>query len=187
MKLVVGLGNPEIKYKDTRHNLGFKWIDSLTRQYGTSLIHNKKFFGLTGKLSINETEDFWLLKPLTYMNKSGQAVGSIVNFFDLNRGQVLVVHDDLDLPPGVVKLKKGGGAAGHNGIKDIISQLGGNDFWRIRLGIGRPEFKEDVVHYVLNKPTYQDKVLIGEAIKKSVTTLPKIILGDFEDAKGELN
>ncbi len=182
MRLVVGLGNPEDIYMGSRHNLGFQWVDRLTEAHELVLRYNKKFFGDTGKFN-SVGSQIWLLKPGTYMNRSGEAVASMAKFFGIELNQILVIHDELDLQPGQVKLKQGGGSAGHNGIKSIINQLGGNDFWRLRLGIGRPQNTQEVSNYVLNRPMPDDRLPIQDAIEKSIKVFPNIVSGDVEQAK----
>ena len=187
MKLVVGLGNLEERYDHTRHNVGFHWLDELANLHGLRFSDNKKFFGLTCKLS-RSRGDIWLLKPGVYMNNSGRSVGAIASFFNFSPSEILIVHDELDLPPGVVRIKRGGGSAGHNGLKDIIRQLGSRDFLRIRLGIGRPDGnKNAVANYVLKKPSSEDAKLINESIEASLEVFPSLMLGDIENAKLELH
>jgi PTH1 family peptidyl-tRNA hydrolase len=151
IKLIVGLGNPGTQYESTRHNAGFWWIDQICAQTASKLNVEAKFWGITGRLN-SSTEEAWLLKPSTFMNASGRAVSALANFYKITPDSILVVHDELDLPPGTVKLKMGGGHGGHNGLKDIVKQLGTQDFWRLRLGIGHPGDKNAVVNYVLRDP-----------------------------------
>ena len=136
IKLIVGLGNPGPQYESTRHNAGFWWVDQVCAETGSKLNLEAKFFGHAGKL--NGAIEAWLLKPTTFMNASGRAVGAIAKFYKITPEEILVIHDELDLPPGTTKLKKGGGHGGHNGLKDIAAQLGTPDFWRLRIGIGHP-------------------------------------------------
>ena len=187
MKLVVGLGNLEERYDHTRHNVGFHWLDGLANLHGLRFSDNKKFFGLTCKLS-ESRGDVWLLKPGVYMNNSGRSVGAIASFFNVSPSEILIVHDELDLAPGVVKIKQGGGSAGHNGLKDIIRQLGSPNFLRIRLGIGRPAGNNHgVANYVLKKPSPEDARLINESIAASLEVFPSLMSGDIEKAKLELH
>lgn len=175
IKLLVGLGNPGEKYADTRHNAGFWWIDRIAP---LSMPLETKFFGHAVKRAGGE----WLLKPSTFMNASGKSVAAICHFYKIQPEEVLVIHDELDLPPGAVKLKKGGGHGGHNGLRDISSALGTPDFWRLRLGIGHPGQKSEVVNFVLNAPSKQEMTLIDNAIDHSLQNLSLIIAGEFEKA-----
>ena len=136
-RLIVGLGNPGADYADTRHNVGFWYVDRLAAQLKTALAPQAKFFGLAARAG-----EHWLLQPTTFMNRSGQAVAALANFYKISPAEILVIHDELDLPPGGIRLKQGGGNGGHNGLKDIQAKLGSADFWRLRLGIGHPVGKE---------------------------------------------
>lgn len=178
IKLIVGLGNPGGKYEHTRHNIGFDFIDELTYCLKLTLKPEKKFFGQIAKTTLPEG-DLWLLKPSTYMNKSGTSVQALANFYKIKPNEILVVHDELDIPCGQVKFKKGGGNGGHNGLKDIQSWLGSADFYRLRIGIGHPGDRNLVVHYVLQKPTTQEKNLIELAINKSLSVMPKLFTSEF--------
>ena len=155
IRLVVGLGNPGKDYSSTRHNAGFWWVENLASIRHAQLKPENKFYGLAGRTTQGGNE-LWLLEPQTYMNASGRAVAALARFYKITPEEILVVHDELDLPPGEVKLKKGGGHGGHNGLRDIISQLGTTDFWRLRLGIGHPGDKAAVVDYVLNAPRREE-------------------------------
>ena len=137
IKLFVGLGNPGPDYEATRHNAGFWWIDALARELKVSLVPERSYYGLAGRTSVNG-QSVWLLQPQTFMNLSGKSVASLARFFKIQPEEILVVHDELDLPPGQVKLKRGGSHAGHNGLRDIHAQLGSPDDWRLRIGIGHP-------------------------------------------------
>lgn len=180
MKLVVGLGNPGRKYESTRHNAGFWWVDSVADELGVSLSPEAKFHGEVGRTREGNA-DCWLLKPSTYMNDSGRAVVALCNFYKLGVSDLLVVHDELDLEPGVVKLKKGGGVAGHNGLRDIATHLG-QDFWRLRIGIGHPGNKSQVSSYVLSPPGKEEAEQITAAIERSIEIWPQLLRDDFEDA-----
>jgi len=149
LKVIVGLGNPGSKYTETRHNAGFWFIEELAREYSASFRQEKKFHGEVAKISL-AGKDIWLLKPETFMNRSGLAVQSLMSFYRINADQLLVAHDEIDLPPGTAKLKTGGGHGGHNGLRDIINQLGTKDFHRLRIGVGHPGSKDQVVDYVLH-------------------------------------
>lgn len=181
MKLIVGLGNPSKEYEQTRHNAGFWFIDELAWQWKVSLKEDKKYFGEVARVSRAEG-DVWLLKPLTFMNLSGKAVGALAQFYKIKPEEILVVHDELDIPCGRIRLKRGGGNGGHNGLKDIQAKLGTADFYRLRLGIDHPGDKALVSAYVLNKPSAEDKQKIEEAIGKSLQGLPLIMEGKWEEA-----
>lgn len=186
IRLIVGLGNPGKAYAAHRHNAGFWWIDAAIRIYPVELKAESRFQGLFGRTTLESYELFFLL-PQTFMNASGRAVGALARFYKILPPEILVVHDELDLPPGEVRLKLGGGHAGHNGLKDIVSVLGAPDFWRMRLGIGHPGVKEEVVNYVLNKPAPAELSLIQEAINESVQALPLLAQGVFPEAQARIN
>lgn len=181
IKLIVGLGNPSKEYEQTRHNAGFWFIDELAWQWKVSLKEDKKYFGEVARVSRAEG-DVWLLKPFTFMNLSGKAVGALAQFYKIKPEEILVVHDELDIPCGRIRLKRGGGNGGHNGLKDIQAKLGTADFYRLRLGIDHPGDKALVSAYVLNKPSAEDKQKIEEAIGKSLQGLPLIMEGKWEEA-----
>ncbi len=185
IKLIVGLGNPGPQYEATRHNAGFWWVDQVCTETGSKLNLEAKFFGHVGKL--NGVSEVWLLKPTTFMNVSGRAVGAIAKFYKISPEQVLVIHDELDLPPGTAKLKKGGGHGGHNGLKDIAAQLGTPDFWRLRIGIGHPGDKSQVANFVLHAPTRDEQTLIQQNIDQSTPLLPLLLQGKFEEAMLKLH
>ena len=147
IKLFVGLGNPGPQYEATRHNAGFWWVDGLAREWGASLKADKSFHGLVARTT-RQGHGVWLLEPMTFMNLSGRAVAALARFYKIQPDEILVAHDELDLPPGQVKLKYGGGHAGHNGLRDIHAQLGTGDYWRLRLGIGHPGVKAEVINWV---------------------------------------
>lgn len=186
IRLVVGLGNPGREYEATRHNAGFWWVDRVAAEKRTVLNPEKKFHGLAARVSLPGHE-LWLLEPQTFMNRSGQAVGALANFYKITPPEILVVHDELDLPPGAARLKQGGGHGGHNGLKDIIAHLGGADFWRLRLGIGHPGERNEVVNYVLNAARREEQELIDAAIDKSLAVLPQLLAGDFPAAMMKLH
>ena len=200
IKLFVGLGNPGDKYEATRHNAGFWWVDQLAASTGTRLALEPKFFGVTGKLNSSQlninklssskfdlTSDIWLIKPTTFMNGSGKAVAAIANYYKILPAQILVIHDELDLPPETVKLKKSGGHGGHNGLKDITAALGTADFWRLRLGIGHPGDRNEVVNFVLKAPLKDEQNAINNCIDKSLEIVPQLLNGDFESAMLKLH
>jgi PTH1 family peptidyl-tRNA hydrolase len=171
LKLIVGLGNPDAEYLRTRHNAGFWFIDELARKYGAALRRDSKHQGELARVSI-AGEEVWLLKPLTYMNRSGGPTRSVALFYKIPVEEILVAHDELDFEPGVVKLKQGGGAAGNNGIKDIIATMGAN-FWRLRIGVGKPPATG--IEHVLSRPSAADERAIYECIASSIEAVPIII------------
>lgn len=186
IRLIVGLGNPGREYESTRHNAGFWWVDEFARSEGISFRSEAKFHGLAAKGQVNSAEVF-LLKPQTFMNLSGRAVGAMAQFYKILPSEILVVHDELDLLPGTARLKLGGGHGGHNGLKDIIAQLGTKDFWRLRLGVGHPGDRAAVVGYVLNDPRREERELILEAVQQSLHVLPLILEGKTEAAMLKLH
>ena len=187
VQLVVGLGNPGAQYDDTRHNAGFWYVEQLASAYGVSLQPEKKFFGMAARITIGG-QDVRLLNPTTFMNRSGQAVGAISTFFKIPPQSILVVHDELDLPPGIGRLKQGGGHGGHNGLRDIISALGNNkDFLRLRVGIGHPGNSRDVVNYVLSKPSVADRQKIDAVIDEAVRISAEAFNGARQKAVQELH
>ncbi|VAW50109.1 Peptidyl-tRNA hydrolase [hydrothermal vent metagenome] len=186
LKVIVGLGNPGSKYTETRHNAGFWFMDEVARKYGASFRADKKFHGEVAKVSI-EGKDIWLLKPDTFMNRSGLAVQSLLSFYRITAEQLLVAHDEIDLPPGTAKLKTGGGHGGHNGLRDIISQLASKEFHRLRIGVGHPGSKDQVVDYVLRNASRDDHILIDRDIDDAVAVLPDLASGAFEQAMQKLH
>lgn len=186
IRLIVGLGNPGQKYESTRHNAGFWWLDEFARQHGASFRPEGKFHGLMARERLHGQEVF-LLKPSTFMNESGRAVAALAQFYRIAPGEILVVHDELDLPPGSAKLKLGGGHGGHNGLKDIIAHLGTKDFWRLRLGIGHPGERAEVVNYVLKEPRREERELIDEAMQKAQSIAHLVIEGKMEAAMLKLH
>ena len=186
IKLIVGLGNPGPEYEDTRHNAGFWLLDQLARQWHSHWQDDRKFFGHLIR-STRPSGEIRLLKPQTYMNLSGQAVQAVASFYKIQPQEILVIHDELDLEPGRIKFKLGGGNGGHNGLKDIQARLGSPDFYRLRLGIGHPGDRNEVVNYVLRKPRREEKELIEDAIDKSIASLPDILAGKIEAAQRVLH
>ncbi|MCU7835065.1 MAG: aminoacyl-tRNA hydrolase [gamma proteobacterium symbiont of Taylorina sp.] len=186
IQIIAGLGNPGNEYEKTRHNAGFWFIDHLISRYNISLKNESKFFGAVGKLNI-ASQSIWIIKPTTFMNKSGQAIARLAQFYKILPEQILVVHDELDLSPGVVKLKKSGGHGGHNGLRDSIAQLASKDFYRLRFGIGHPGNKEQVVGFVLGKTPQSEKILIESAIDKSIDSIELIVQGDMQKAMNQLH
>lgn len=186
IRLFVGLGNPGSEYASTRHNAGFWWIDEVARASGARLNVESKFFGLAGRLK-SGAHEAWLLEPSTFMNASGRAVAALARFYKIAPEEILVIHDELDLPPGVAKLKQGGGHGGHNGLKDIAAQLGTPNFWRLRLGIGHPGEKSAVVNYVLHTPSRDEAALIEDNIHTSAHLVDMLLEGKFEAAMLKLH
>ncbi|HEY1149841.1 MAG TPA: aminoacyl-tRNA hydrolase [Pseudoduganella sp.] len=190
IRLIVGLGNPGPEYEQTRHNAGFWLVDNLANTLpGCQLQRETRFNGMVAKTSISG-KDVWLLEPLTFMNRSGQSVGALARFFKIAPEEILVVHDELDLPPGAAKLKRGGSSGGHNGLKDITAALGTQDYWRLRLGIGHPRtlnLQQGVADFVLHRPRREEQLLIEEAIEKSLRIIPTAVAGDFTKAMMELH
>jgi len=181
MKLIVGLGNPGDRYDQTRHNAGFWFVDDIARAYGGQFRSESRFSGETCRVVI-DGQDIWLLKPSTFMNRSGTAVSALARFYKIPPSEMLVAHDELDIAPGRLKLKCGGGNAGHNGLKDIQSHLGTADFWRLRIGIGHPGHRDQVTQFVLQSPSKAECALIDQAIDEAVRALPLIISGDIARA-----
>ena len=186
IRLLVGLGNPGPEYEATRHNAGFWWLDAAARKLGVSLQPHRGYFGLAAKANTPQGA-VWLLQPMTYMNLSGKSVAALARFFKIEPVEILVVHDELDLMPGQAKIKFGGGHAGHNGLRDIHAQLGSPDYWRLRLGIGHPGVKAEVVDYVLRKPAAEQRELIGQVIDRSIESLDLLLAGDMERAMMKLH
>ncbi|MBO0941268.1 aminoacyl-tRNA hydrolase [Acidovorax temperans] len=181
IKLFVGLGNPGPDYEATRHNAGFWWIDALARELKVNLVPERSYYGLAGRTSVNG-QSVWLLQPQTFMNLSGKSVASLARFFKIQPEEILVVHDELDLPPGQVKLKRGGSHAGHNGLRDIHAQLGSPDYWRLRIGIGHPGEKSEVANWVLKKPAPDQRTLIEDSIAHSLKAHTAMLAGDMDKA-----
>lgn len=186
IKLIAGLGNPGPEYEGTRHNAGFWWIEEFARKHGGTFRAESKFHGLVARSQVNGKE-IHLLKPQTFMNVSGRAVAALAQFYKITPAEILVVHDELDLPPGSAKLKFGGGHGGHNGLKDIIAHFDSRDFWRLRIGIGRPGEQEDVVGYVLRAPRREEAALIEQAMQRAQDVAPLIIEGKQEAAMLKLH
>jgi PTH1 family peptidyl-tRNA hydrolase len=186
LRLIVGLGNPGPQYEHTRHNAGCWLVDALARHHGGSFRPESKFSGEVCQISV-AGHLLWLLKPLTFMNRSGQSVGRLADFYKIPLPAILVVHDDLDLPPGTVRLKRAGGHGGHNGLRDIISHLGGNDFLRLRLGIGHPGTSKDVIDYVLCRAPRNEQQLIERAVEDALRELPRLLDGQLEKAMHALH
>ena len=186
MKLIVGLGNPGREYAGTRHNAGFQWVDRLAEILHITLKPEIRFHGLCAHVNQKNT-DLWLLEPQTYMNASGRSVVALCQFYKIQTDEMIVIHDELDLPPGSAKLKKGGGLGGHNGLKDIAAKLGTQDFWRLRIGVGHPGDRDAVVGYVLHPPRKEEAQLIDEAIERSLEVWPLLAQDACEAAMLKLH
>ena len=187
VQLIVGLGNPGPEYDQTRHNAGALFVERLADSQRINLSLDKKYFGLAGKFS-HQGRDVRLLIPTTFMNRSGQAVAALANFFRIPPEAILVAHDELDMPPGVAKLKLGGGHGGHNGLRDIIAQLGNqNNFYRLRLGIGHPGHSSMVSNFVLGRAPRSEQELLDTSIDFALGTLPEILAGDWSKAMHKLH
>lgn len=180
IKLLVGLGNPGEQYQHTRHNAGFWWVDRVGQQTNSKLLPESKLSSYLGKLQPHT--DKWLAKPTTFMNASGKAVAAIANYYKIPCNEILVIHDELDLLPGAVKLKFGGGHGGHNGLRDTHAALGTGDYWRLRIGIGHPGERNAVVNFVLKPPSKSEQALIDERIEQSVKVVELLLKGEFEQA-----
>ena len=186
VQLIVGLGNPGPKYEQTRHNVGFVFVDELARSKGASFKLENKFHGDVCKLSL-AGHDIWLLKPNTFMNLSGKSVAALARFYKIAPESMLVVHDELDIPPGQLRLKQGGGHGGHNGLRDMITQLVSKEFIRLRVGIGHPGQSRDVSNYVLDKASRDEQIEIDAAIDEALHTLPQIVDGELQAAMNHLH
>lgn len=187
IKLLVGLANPGPEYARTRHNAGAWYIEEIARWHNTSLKAESKFFGLTARINL-QGQDVRLLIPTTFMNKSGQAVAAMANFYRIQPEEIIVAHDELDLPPGVAKFKLGGGHGGHNGLRDIISRLGNNkNFHRLRVGIGHPGHKAQVTGFVLGKPSLAEQQQIDAVIDEAVRSTELIYTKDMLAAMNRLH
>ncbi len=181
IKLFVGLGNPGAEYDATRHNAGFWWVDALARELKLTLAYDKTFHGLLARTSVHG-QSVWLLEPQTFMNLSGKSVAALARFFKIEPQQILVAHDELDVLPGQAKLKFGGSHAGHNGLRDIHAQLGTGDYWRLRLGIGHPGVKSEVIHWVLKKPLAEQREAMEECIERTQKAVPALLAGEMDKA-----
>lgn len=186
IQLFVGLGNPGPDYADTRHNAGFWWVDRLAHLWNASLRLERSHFGLVARIN-REDHTLWLLEPQTFMNRSGQAVASLSRFFKIPASAILIAHDELDLPAGECKLKFSGGHAGHNGLRDIHAQLGTADYWRLRIGIGHPGNKAEVVNWVLKKPMLDQRIAIDQALDRCTQAATDLVMGQMEQATARIH
>lgn len=189
IRLVVGLGNFGAEYAATRHNAGYWLVDAVARRAGARFSSERKFHGDVARVRLGGRE-LWLLKPTTYMNRSGQSVVALALFYRILPTEILVVHDELDLPPGAVKLKRGGGTAGHNGLKDTQARLSSADFWRLRIGIGHPrtlQLQQEVADFVLHPPRKEEQALIDDAVDRGEGIVELLAEGKFEAAMLKLH
>ena len=189
IRLIVGLGNIGPEYADTRHNAGFWFADAVAGDLGARFVHERKFHGEVARAKVSGSE-VWLLKPSTYMNRSGQAVVALALFYKILPHQILLAHDELDLPPGSIKMKLGGGTAGHNGLKDTQARLSTAEFWRLRIGIGHPrtlQLEQDVADFVLHRPRKEEVPLIEQAIERGQGVVDLLVAGKFEAAMLKLH
>lgn len=182
-RLIVGLGNPGAEYEDTRHNAGFWLCERLAAKLGADLKRESRFHGIAGRTH----DQVWLLMPQTFMNRSGQAVAALARFYRISPADMLVLHDELDLPAGALRLKFGGGLGGHNGLKDIAAHFGTQDFWRLRIGVGHPGDRNQVVDYVLKKPRGEERILIDEALERALSAWPLLARGEYPAAMQKIN
>jgi PTH1 family peptidyl-tRNA hydrolase len=181
IKLFVGLGNPGPEYEATRHNAGFWWVDALARELKLHLVMDKGYHGLVARGNVHG-RPVWLLQPQTFMNLSGKSVASLARFFKIAPEEILVVHDELDVVPGQAKLKLGGSHAGHNGLRDIHAQLGTGDYWRLRIGIGHPGVKSEVVDWVLRKPAPEQREAMLDCVERTLKAVPALLAGEMDKA-----
>ena len=186
LRLIVGLGNPGAEYAETRHNAGFWFCERLARELGASFTRESRYHGFVARLRL-DGEDLWFLMPQTFMNRSGQAVRALTQFFRIEAAEMLVLHDELDLPPGQLRLKFGGGLGGHNGLKDITAHLGTQDYWRLRIGIGHPGDRNEVVNYVLKPPRREEREEIDAALDRALLAWPALAKGEFNAATQKIN
>ncbi len=186
IQLIAGLGNPGPKYQQTRHNAGFWYVDELASSLHVNFRSENKFHGEVAKARISG-EDVWLLKPDTFMNLSGQSIAALARFYKIQVSQILVVHDELDLPPGIARLKRGGGHGGHNGLRDTIEKTGSKDFARLRIGIGHPGDKSRVHDYVLSQASRDDQIAIDTAVRQAIDVIDDIVGGDWDKAMQSLH
>ena len=186
IRLIVGLGNPGPRYQDTRHNVGFWLVERLAARHGAPFRSESKFHGSVCRLT-GAGLDLWLLEPATFMNHSGQSVAALARYFAIPPAQILIAHDELDLPPGALRLKFGGGHAGHNGLRDTFRHLGSGEFWRLRIGIGHPGDKSEVVGYVLSRASRDEEALVLDALDAADAALPELAAGRFQAVMNRLH
>lgn len=181
IKLIVGLGNPGPEYEATRHNAGFWWVDAAARELKAPLSMDRSYGALLARTSF-QGQTLWLLEPQSFMNLSGKSVAALARFYKIEPRDILVVHDELDIAPGEAKLKLGGSHAGHNGLRDIHAQMGTDDYWRLRIGVGHPGVKSEVVNWVLKKPSPDHRIAIEQCIDRSLKALPQLLAGHMDKA-----
>ena len=181
IKLFVGLGNPGIEYEATRHNAGFWWIDALAKDLKVALVPERSYHGLVARTTLHG-QTLWLLEPQTFMNLSGKSVAALARFYKIQPEEILVAHDELDVVPGQAKLKFGGSHAGHNGLRDLHGQLGTGEYWRLRLGIGHPGVKAEVINWVLQKPAPEQRIAMEESITRTLNAVPAMLAGEMDKA-----
>lgn len=186
IRCIVGLGNPGPKYQPTRHNAGYWLVDELARRHQLRFRSETRFQGEIARLTL-EGQGCWLLKPTTFMNHSGRSVAALANYYRIPPQQILLAHDDLDLPPGTVRLKKGGGHGGHNGLRDTIAALGSREFYRLRIGIDHPGHRDQVVDFVLSRPSQEEEQKIRNAIDRAADQLPLLLLGEYDRIMNSLH
>lgn len=186
IRLLVGLGNPGPEYESTRHNAGFWWLDAAARALDARFSLDKSYQGLVARSS-HGGEPVWLLKPQTFMNLSGRSVAALARFYRIKPEEILVVHDELDLPAGEAKLKRGGSHAGHNGLRDIHAQLGADDYWRLKIGIGHPGVRAEVVHWVLKKPSPDQAIAIDQTLTRTLKALPDLLSANMDKAMMQIH
>lgn len=186
IKLFVGLGNPGPEYEATRHNAGFWWIDALAKSLKVVPAMDKSYHGMVAR-TVVDGQTVWLLKPQTFMNLSGKSVGALARFFKIAPQEILVAYDELDIAPGDAKLKLGGSRGTHNGLRDIFDQLGTGDFWRLRLGIGHPGIKSEVIHWVLKKPSLDHRIGIDQSIDRALKAVPNFVAGEMDSATRQVH
>jgi PTH1 family peptidyl-tRNA hydrolase len=185
IKLIVGLGNPGPEHAETRHNAGFWCVDALTRRVNGSVRAHARYQGEVGRVQL-AGQEVWLLKPTTYMNRSGVAVRAVADYLRIPMDQILVVHDELDLPCGALRLKQGGGAGGHNGLKDIIAHVG-EGFWRMRVGIGHPGSRDQVVDFVLRRASAAEQRLLDDAVDVAAASIERVLIDGAEKVMNGLH
>ena len=186
IKLIVGLGNPGEQYTHTRHNAGFWLVDEVARSLGVSLQADKNYHGLVARTNY-KGQNLWLLQPQTFMNASGKSVAALARFFKIEPQEILVAHDELDIAPEQVKLKLGGSHAGHNGLRDIHAQLGSDQYWRLKIGIGHPGHRDAVVGWVLQKPPLDARIAIDQAIARCIQALPDLLDDKMDKATAHIH
>lgn len=186
IRLIVGLGNPGAQYAQTRHNAGFWLVDRVAARAGLSLRTDRAFKGAVARWA-SDAGECWLLEPATFMNRSGESVLAFAQFYRITPVQMLVAHDELDLAPGILRLKQGGGHGGHNGLRDLQEQMSSSEFWRLRIGIGHPGHRDLVTGYVLGRPSPDETKLVDEALEQALSLLPSIVGGDFQRVMNQLH